>query len=443
MSVLANIVRVYTATTGTGTVTLGAAVPSFLTFAQGNIANGNVVTYAILDGLNREIGYGTYTSSGTTMSRDTVLASTNSGSKISLTGAAQVFITPASEDILQTALLSARIFVGNGSNIATGVALSGAGSITNAGVLSINVGAGASITGILPLANGGTSGNLTASNGGIVYSSGSAMAILAGTATAGQIVRSGSSTTPSWSTATYPATTAAGQVLASASANVIAGTATPVLGTAGSVVGTLGFANATSGSITISPVAGALGTVTLTLPAATDTVAVLAASQAFTNKTYNGLTITSTTGTFTVTNGKTLSVSNSLTLAGTDSTTMTFPATSSTVLTTGNTATITKGFAVTPYNAGTFNGTTYTPDPANGNYQYMTITGTPTLAVPGSDCAIDVLATNASATGLTISGSYTYAAASTAAYNATGTNKFMISIRRINSVSTLTITALQ
>lgn len=155
-----------------------------------------------------------------------------------------------------------------------------------------------------------------------------------------------------WSatTATYPNTTTINQVLYSSSANVIAGlatanggilntgatgipaiTPTPVLGLAGTTVGTLGFQNATTGTITLSPVAGALGTVTLTLPAATDTVAVLAASQAFTNKTYNGNTWTAGTGTLTIAASKTLTASNTLTLAGTDSTTMTFPSVSATI----------------------------------------------------------------------------------------------------------------
>ncbi len=58
----------------------------------------------------------------------------------------------------------------------------------------------------LSLANGGTAANLTASNGGIFYSTASAGAILAGTATAGKVLQSGSSTTPTWSTAVYPAT---------------------------------------------------------------------------------------------------------------------------------------------------------------------------------------------------------------------------------------------
>lgn len=324
----------------------------------------------------------------------------------------------------------------------TNVTMTLGGTPTGAAVKAFSMTLGWS--GQLALSRGGTNASLVASNGGIVYSDASALAILAGTATAGQIIRSGSSAAPSWSTSTYPATSAAGTILASGTANTITATATPTLGIAGSTVGDLTFANATSGSITIRPVTGALGSAVLTMPAATDTIAVLAASQAFTNKTYNGLTITSSTGTLTITNGKTLSISNSLTLAGTDSTTMTFPSTSSTVLTTGNTATITKGYDVTPYNAGGFtNGQTYTPDPANGNYQYCSITGTVTLAVPASDCAIDVLLTNSTATGLTISGSYTYAASSTSAYNTTGTNKFIISIRRINSVSTLTITALQ
>jgi hypothetical protein len=175
------------------------------------------------------------------------------------------------------------------------------------------------------------------------------------------------------------------------------------------------------------------------MPAATDTVAVLAASQAFTNKTYNGLTITSSTGTLTVTNGKTLSISNSLTFTGTDSTSFAFPTTGSTVLTTGNTATITKGYTVTPYNAGSSN---YTVDPSQSNYQYWTITGSLTLTAPSSDCAVDILATNSSATGLAFSG-FTVGASTGSTYSSSGTNKYIISVRRINGTSTYSIYALQ
>src|SRR3954470_20795762 len=79
---------------------------------------------------------------------------------------------------------------------------------------------------VIALAYGGTNANLTASNGGIFYSTASAGAILAGTATANQILLSGVSTTPAWSTATYPATTTINQLLYSSSANTIAGLAT-------------------------------------------------------------------------------------------------------------------------------------------------------------------------------------------------------------------------
>ncbi len=76
------------------------------------------------------------------------------------------------------------------------------------------------------LALGGTNAALTASNGGIFYSTASAGAILSGTATAQQIVLSGSSSAPSWSTATYPSTTTANQLLYSSSNNVVGGLST-------------------------------------------------------------------------------------------------------------------------------------------------------------------------------------------------------------------------
>lgn len=79
---------------------------------------------------------------------------------------------------------------------------------------------------LIPLSSGGTNAALTASNGGIFYSTASAGAILSGTATANQMLLSGSSTTPAWSTATHPATTTINQILYSSSANVIAGLAT-------------------------------------------------------------------------------------------------------------------------------------------------------------------------------------------------------------------------
>jgi hypothetical protein len=99
MGKLANLARVSTSTTGTGTVTLGAAISGYLTFALAGIANGDVVSYGILDGSNSEVGEGTYSSTGPTLTRGPT-TSTNSNAAISLSGTAQVFITPRAEDLL-------------------------------------------------------------------------------------------------------------------------------------------------------------------------------------------------------------------------------------------------------------------------------------------------------------------------------------------------------
>jgi hypothetical protein len=73
--ILADRVRETTTTTGQGTITLDGAVTGFRTFAT--VGNANTTYYVIAgQGTNEwEVGIGTYTSSGTTLSRDTVLSS--------------------------------------------------------------------------------------------------------------------------------------------------------------------------------------------------------------------------------------------------------------------------------------------------------------------------------------------------------------------------------
>jgi len=96
--VLADRVRETTTTTGTGTVTLAGAVTGFQSFSA--IGNGNTTYYCISgQGTSEwEVGVGTYTSSGTTLARTTVLSSSNSGSLVSFSaGVKDVFVTYPAE----------------------------------------------------------------------------------------------------------------------------------------------------------------------------------------------------------------------------------------------------------------------------------------------------------------------------------------------------------
>ena len=107
------------------------------------------------------------------------------------------------------------------------------------------------------------------------------------------------------------------------------------------------------------------------------------------------------------------------------------------------TNTVSVGFGVTPYSAGTKSSGTFTPDPANGNYQYATNGGAHTLAAPTSDCGLVIYyLNNASAGAITFSG-FTVGSSTGDALTTTNTNKFMIQILRINSVATYVVKSLQ
>lgn len=164
-------------------------------------------------------------------------------------------------------------------------------SITTLGTITTGVWNGT----LIALAHGGTNANLTASNGGIFYSTASAGAILAGTSTANQVLLSGASTTPAWSTATYPATTTASQLLYSSTTNTVGGLTTAnsavlVTSSAGVPVfsGTMTNGQLIIGSTSGTPTAATLsqGTgITITNSAGSITIASTSVGPTWTNQT--------------------------------------------------------------------------------------------------------------------------------------------------------------
>jgi len=99
--VLKDRVKETTTTTGTGTVTLAGAVTDYQAFSA--IGDGNTTYYsmALLGGDEWEVGIGTYTATGTTLSRTTVLASSNSGSLVNFSaGTKDIFcVYPAGKSV--------------------------------------------------------------------------------------------------------------------------------------------------------------------------------------------------------------------------------------------------------------------------------------------------------------------------------------------------------
>jgi hypothetical protein len=94
MPKIADRVKETTSTTGSGTVTLAGAVAGYRAFTTA-FTTGTVVYYCITSGTAWEVGWGTFTTSGTTLSRN--LLSSSTGSLLVLSGTSEVMCTAAAE----------------------------------------------------------------------------------------------------------------------------------------------------------------------------------------------------------------------------------------------------------------------------------------------------------------------------------------------------------
>ena len=83
--VIKDRVKETTTTTGTGTLTLAGAVTGFDSFAD--VGDSNTTYYSCTDGTDFEVGIGTYTLSGTTLSRDTIFESSSTKITADVNGA--------------------------------------------------------------------------------------------------------------------------------------------------------------------------------------------------------------------------------------------------------------------------------------------------------------------------------------------------------------------
>ena len=247
---LGNRAKMSTSTTGTGTITLGSALSGYQTFAQAGITNGQTIRYAIEDGTAFEIGSGTYTSSGTTLTRS-VTESSNSDNAITLSGNAEVFVTATVADL----------FINDGAS-----------TLTTTGVIT-----GGTVE--------ATSDTAAGDNAAMGYQSDDGLVLTGQGAVRDVTIKNDADAT----VISIPTGTTNVDFASSIDvANV--GISTGVIdlknGGSQSVVKFYCQENNAHYAQIQAPAHGAFsGDVTLTLPATTDTIAGIAATQTFTNKT--------------------------------------------------------------------------------------------------------------------------------------------------------------
>lgn len=160
---------------GTGTISLGGAFSNaYCTFAESGVSNSDVVAYFVEDGDNFEIGIGTYTTIGTTMSRDTVTLSKTSGvsgtTKVSLTSSAIVYLSPRAQDFFWFSGPSTPVVsISMAADYTLGTSADVASALVEAGIWSGKVYNGALVAKSFDSSNNSAGANQAPNTGMFVY----------------------------------------------------------------------------------------------------------------------------------------------------------------------------------------------------------------------------------------------------------------------------------
>lgn len=226
------------------------------------------------------------------------------------------FITLAGDLTLAGALTTSGAFaVTLTATAATSLTLPTSGTLAT--TTSNISGTAANVTGTVALANGGSGANLTATNGGIVYSGASALAITAA-GTSGQVLTSAGAAAPTWTNQSSLSVGSAGNITAGAAGDLLyqsgAGTTSKL------TVGTANYVLTSSGSAPQWTANTGTGNVVRASSPTLTTPDIGVATATSINKVT--ITAPATGATLTIAEGKTLTVNNSITLAGTDSSTL-------------------------------------------------------------------------------------------------------------------------
>jgi hypothetical protein len=143
--VVADRVKETTTTTGTGTITLAGASTVYQSFAV--IGNANLTYYTIAGqtGSEWEVGIGTYTSSGTTLARTTVLANSSGTQPSALSfsaGTKDVFVTYPAGVSSTNGVMAQSTTVTQSTTIASGANGLSVGPVTIASGQTVTVASG-------------------------------------------------------------------------------------------------------------------------------------------------------------------------------------------------------------------------------------------------------------------------------------------------------------